>query len=329
MTTNLEASQTALSRYEAEQVRQIAIWKSLPPNPVDEICRLITLPWARFLERIVPDWIVVRIVDRSYEISRALAGLELANRAAGDFRRGADSDDRSLAECDARAARVATAARTISFVEGAVTGAGGVVTTLVDIPVLFVLSLWTIQKIGRCYGYTPDRARDREYVLAVLITATAGSLGLRRERLDRLHGLKAWLVETTQEEIIADEFVSLLFQLEIFEEIPGVGFISGAVLNFLFCRKVDTTARRVFQERWLRDHGKVTVIEPAPAPHHLIAVGPAAVLTRAARSASYYVAFGVAFPVCLVTSLARAIKNRSLGEHTLPLLLPVGYKTAP
>ena len=34
--------------------------------------------------------------------------------------------------------------------------------------------------------------------------------------------------------------------------------------------RVNTTARRIFQERWLRDNGKVTEIEPAEAPaHHL------------------------------------------------------------
>ena len=133
-------------------------------------------------------------------------------------------------------------------------------------------------------------------MLGVLITATSGSLAAKRERLDRLHGLRDWFLEMTQEEIVADELLSLLFQLEVFEEIPGIGVVSGAALNLFFSRKIDATARRVFQERWLRDNGKVTVIEPAAAPRYIIAAGPAAVLARAAHSASYYVGFGLAFP---------------------------------
>ena len=193
-------------------------------------------------------------------------------------------------------------------------------TTLIDVPLLFILSLWTIQKIGHCYGYPLDRERDRQYVLAVLITAISGSLGLKARRLDRLHGLKDWFLEMTQEEIIADELVSLLFQLEIFEEIPGVGVVSGAALNLLFSRRVDTTARRVFQERWLRDNGKVSVIEPATAPSLVVAAGPAAVLSRAAHSAFYSIAFAVAFPVCLVTTLFRSIRAPSVAA--LPLGSP-------
>ena len=48
---------------------------------------------------------------------------------------------RSLEECDRLAGRMAASARMISLLEGAVTGAGGVLTTLLDIPLLFVLSL--------------------------------------------------------------------------------------------------------------------------------------------------------------------------------------------
>ncbi len=306
MSTQVEVSNGELTRHEAEQVRQIAAWKSQPPNPLDEMTKMVTLPWARFLEGIVPDGIVATTINGAYELSRALSSPDSAKRKAG-VQHLADLRQRPLEECDRLAGRVAGSARTISLFEGAVTGAGGIVTTVVDIPLLFVLSLWTIQKIGHCYGYTFNSEGDREYVLGVLITATSGSLGLKQERLDRLHGLRDWFLEMTHEEIVADELLSLLFQLEVFEEIPGIGMVSGAVLNLFFSRKIDVTARRVFQERWLRDNGKVTAIEPAAAPRHVIALGPSAVLARAARSASYYVGFGLAFPVCLVTLLVRPV----------------------
>jgi EcsC protein family len=306
MNTQVQVSNEQLTRHEAEQIRQIALWKSQPPNPLDEMSKMITLPWARFLERIVPDWIVTTTINGAYRLSRTLASPEPTKRKAG-VNQLAELRQSPMNQCDRLAGQVAASARMISFVEGAVTGAGGVVTTVVDIPLLFVLSLRTIQKIGHCYGFTFDKAEDREYALGVLITATAGSLGSKRERLDRLHGLKDWFIEATQEEVIADELVSLLFQLELFEQIPGIGMVSGAVLNLLFSRKIDMTARRVFQERWLRDNGKVTVIEPAAVPHHIIARGRASVFTRAAHSASYYLGFGLSFPVCVVTALFRPV----------------------
>ena len=127
--------------------------------------------------------------------------------------------------------RVAMAALTLATVEGAATGAGGVLTTLIDIPLLFVLSLRTILRIGHCYGYSLDHPHDQRFVLGVLIAATSGSLATRRKRLDQLREIEHLLVEETQEEILADEALSILFQLEIFEEVPGVGLVSGARLE--------------------------------------------------------------------------------------------------
>ena len=77
---------------------------------------------------------------------------------------------------------------------------------------------------------------------------------------------------------------------------PGIGAISGAVLNVTFMNRVDVTARRVFQERRLRDAGKVREIEPAEAPPRVLASGLAGALGRLAYSGCYYVGFGAALP---------------------------------
>ena len=42
-----------------------------------------------------------------------------------------------------------------------------------------------------------------------------------------------------EEEIIGQELASILFQLEMFEEVPGVGAASGALLNLAWIRRVD------------------------------------------------------------------------------------------
>ena len=62
-------------------------------------------------------------------------------------------------------------------------------------------------------------------------------------------------------------------------------------------RRVDVTARRVFQERWLRDNGKVQVIEHAAAPDRALAPGLSGALGRAVYSGIYCVGFGAALPL--------------------------------
>ena len=117
------------------------------------------------------------------------------------------------------------------------------------------------------------------------------------------------LIEEAQEEILGEEALSLLFQLEVFEEVPGVGLISGAVLNLFFIRRVDRTARHVFQERWLADNGKVEVIEPATVHERHVAGGLSGVLGRATYSGLYALSYGAALPVHFVGSLLRSIDH--------------------
>jgi hypothetical protein len=81
------------------------------------------------------------------------------------------------------------------------------------------------------------------------------------------------------------------------------------LLNATFIHRVDVTARRVFQERWLHDNGKVKVIEPAEAHPRALAAGFAGALGRAAYAACYGVGFGVALPVCLVGLVFRPMNN--------------------
>ena len=69
---------------------------------------------------------------------------------------------------------------------------------------------------------------DRHFVLGILIAASSGSLQVKRQRLEDLKQIEKMLLEETQEEILGEEALSLLFQLEIFEAVPGVGMISGA-----------------------------------------------------------------------------------------------------
>jgi EcsC protein family len=184
-----------------------------------------------------------------------------------------------------------------------------VVTTLLDVPILFVLSLRTIIKIGHCYGYALAGNSGQQYALGVLVAAVSGTQETRQARLDRLRDVEDLLIEETEEELAAEELTSFLFQLEIFDEIPGLGAISGSVLNLAFVHRVELTARRVFQERWLRDAGKITVIDPSPVhPLHLIP-GWSGVLHRATHAAAYSIGFGATVPIHLASVMLRPVKT--------------------
>ena len=302
--------ESRLTEYEQEQIGQIARWKSNPPNAFAELFKQITLQFANLVEKVIPDRLVKPAIDQAYHVATLVDGQAAIRRAAGVSDLG-ELRARPLEDCDRLAFRESIAAQLMATVEGAATGAGGALTTLVDIPLLIVLSLRTIRRIGHCYGYTLDHAHDQVLVLNILITATSGSLAIKRARIDRLREIKHWVVEETEEDILADEALALLLQLEIFEPVPAIGLISGALLNLAFMRRVDIAARRIFQERWLEDNQKVDNIKPAVVHERHMVEGWRGAVGRAAYSGCYSLGFGAAIPLYLGASLLRSVGRAS------------------
>ncbi len=303
-----------LTAYEAAQVQEIAVWKSKGPNLLSELVKGMTMPGAKLVEKVLPDNLVSAAIDKAYAASEFLSGQEAVLRQAG-ISSLKELWTKPLEDCDRLAFRVSVESQVLGTVEGAATGAGGVFTTLLDVPVLIILSLRTILKIGHCYGYSLDHKQNQRFVLGVLIAATSGSLEIKRRRLEQLREIEVLLIEEIQQEIVAEEALSLLFQLEIFEEIPGVGAISGALLNLAFLRRVDQTARRVFQERWLRQNAKVHTILPAPIHDRHLAGGWVGTLGRALYSSSYALSFVVAVPAWILVGIVSPTANGSNADR--------------
>jgi EcsC protein family len=305
-----------LNDYEAEQIQKIATWKSHPPNALSELWSIITRPAAKLVGAVIPEALVQSAVELADD-----GASRLASEADIKLRAGiediSEMHDRSMEECDRMARQAGLTALAISVAEGAATGAGGLWTTLLDVPLAIVVALRTIRKIGHCYGYSLEGVEGRKLVLGILSISLSGSLDLRRRRLKRLRDLEDMVAEQTEEEIFVQEIVQFVFQLEIFEAVPGLGAISGALVNAEFMGRVDVTARRVLQEHWLRDNRKVQVIEPAAALDHTLAPGLSGALGRAVHSGVYYVGFGAALPVYLageVFSPMRGAVARGLRE---------------
>jgi EcsC protein family len=299
--TRSRVANKALTAYEKQQIAEIAAWKSKPVNPLAELWNIVVLQAAKAVTFFVPEVLVRSAIELSYSAAHKLAPPRRVARQARvkDVR---ELRKRPLEECDGLSHRVSAAARTLAAAEGAATGAGGAATTLIDVPLLFASALRTIIRIGQCYGYPGGEARDRYFNLGVFTIATAGSVATRLERLDQLKDLEELLVEETQVDVIRSELLSFIFQLEVFEEVPGIGIVSGALLNLSFMHRVDVTARRVFQERWLKNNGKSRGIEPAVVSPREITGGLAALAGSAGYSACYCAAFGIALPLFAISS---------------------------
>ena len=131
-------------------------------------------------------------------------------------------------------------------------------------PAQLIAALRSITRIGHCYGYELDDATGQAVVLDILEIATLDGFEERQRLIERLHEAidrqegelsgGEDLLHRTSRNLIAEEAVDL---------IPVVGTAVSFLFDSQFMHGVDEAARRIFQERWLRDHGRVEEIPPA------------------------------------------------------------------
>jgi hypothetical protein len=300
-----------LDEYEARQADEIAAWKSERPSLVMAAFRGVSRPLSRLLARIVPDETLGTVAAKAEELSQRYAAPEEIAQKAG-VRSLDDLRSWTLAECDALAATISAPAERRALVEGAVAGLGGIVTETLNVPILLAATLRSIFRIGHCYGFPLYSEIDRLFVLGILELSTADDPA-RRQALCRL-----------LQELGADQAASLgngkaihLSGLEqsLLEDlaigaVPLVGDLTWMLMDYDFVRRVDITARRVFQERWLRKRGKVTEIFPAHTSRRRSSVQGAVDLgAQLCYAGSYGLAFGLTFPVTLAARGISSFEN--------------------
>ena len=285
-----------LTEYEAEQVRQIAAWKAEKSGLRSGLFNDVEKAAARFAERFIPSRVAQDAINKVYEEAERTANRGDVERQAGVKDLG-ELRHRPLEVCDKLAHGVGVWAQGLAVAGGAATGAGGFFTSALDVPLLLTLALRTIIKVGHCYGYALDRKKDERFVLGILMVAATDDPEKKRELLGRLREVEEWMLEESEEELVEDEALDLLLQLEIFDDIPGLGAITAGLENYAFVHHAANASKRVFQERWLHNNGKLDAVEPSAA---VAAAGADGSIPRWLYKSAYYVGFGAALPACVV-----------------------------
>ncbi|WP_349408142.1 EcsC family protein [Pseudalkalibacillus sp. SCS-8] len=157
--------------------------------------------------------------------------------------------------------------RLLSFAQGGLSGAGGLLFLGIDIPASIAAHLRSIQVIALSYGYAINQPYETMLSLKVFHAAT----------LPKEHQQNAWeklLSEATEpdmnpyffdtDEVVADQqwtrhLVGLigkgviLFTLRkrLIQGIPLMGMVYGAAANYQLSRQITDFANHFYQKRWL------------------------------------------------------------------------------
>jgi hypothetical protein len=249
-----------LNDYESLQVRQIAAWKNTAPSRLAEFVDLATAPLTWVVGHFIPKKVVTKLVTATESIAEKADSQAEVLEAAGVSEILA-LKDADLQTCDRLALQFSARAERFAVVESTAAGLGG---PLFHIPQQLIAAMRSIMRIGHCYGYPLTRPVDRLVVIDILDIAMVQQPPERQAVLRELFQAaesregslegEADLIARTSRNMIAEEALDL---------VPVVGPAVSFLFDSTFMHSIDETARRVFQERWLRHNGCVTEIAPA------------------------------------------------------------------
>jgi hypothetical protein len=142
-------------------------------------------------------------------------------------------------------------------IEGAGTGAGGILLSLADFPILLSIKMKLLFDIGAHYGFRVQQYEERLFILHLFQLAFSSD----EQRKKTLHIIENW-------QIVKDQLTDMdwrTFQQEyrdhidlakMLQMVPGLGAVVGAYANYHFIEKLGETAINGYRFRILNITGK-------------------------------------------------------------------------
>ena len=265
-----------VNKYEKQQISAIQEWKNKTPTGMDKTFSLMALPLAWVLDWITTDESIQETLIHANDAAADAADhnylLEHAN-----IKSIPKMKDKTLEECDKFALEAQNWGLATATTGGTLIGAAGVCSISSDIHFVITLALRTIHNIGLCYGYAGKNDEYRQFVLGILAASAANSQEEKDEALQAL-GFSMQSIPRQAKQSIASKATanamakgakyiglnSLAERLGInitkrkaLQAVPAFGAFVGGSVNWLYLHDVSIAARRIFQERWLRENDKL------------------------------------------------------------------------
>ncbi|MBM7097787.1 EcsC family protein [Bacillus sp. H-16] len=165
----------------------------------------------------------------------------------------------SLKEREAILEERKTMYKRTAAVEGAGTGAGGILLGLADFPLLLSIKMKFLFDAAKIYGYDVNDYGERLYLLHVFQLA----FSKEKSRIQCYERLLNWEEEAEKLQVGGKSYQALdwkTFQLEYrdfidlpktLQLIPGFGAIAGAWANYHFLDLLADNAQHAYRKRWL------------------------------------------------------------------------------
>lgn len=271
-----EPKSPELTKHEREQLREIDNWKKKEPSVVDKTLGIAIEPLAWMIRQVVPDAALMGALQMARKLSTMTVDTADVIREAA-VGKVTDLKTKDLALSDRLADEVHNWGIGLAMASGAGTGFFGIFGAPVDVPALITLSLRTIEKIGVCYGYECKTKEDEDFIMGILAAAGANSVEEKLGALVAIRAIETALIKQTWKKMaetaaknqfskegaiiglkaLAKQLSINITKRKALAAIPYIGALIGGSMNGWYVRDIGWAARRLFQERWLMENGKI------------------------------------------------------------------------
>jgi len=145
--------------------------------------------------------------------------------------------------------------RKTAVIEGAGTGAGGILLGLADFPLLLSIKMKFLFETAAVYGFDTNEYEERLFLLHVFQLAFSSD----EKRRETFHIIENW---EEQKQRLADmdwrqfqqEYRDYIDLVKMFQLIPGIGAIVGAYANYNLLDHLGETAMNSYRMRLLKQN---------------------------------------------------------------------------
>lgn len=143
--------------------------------------------------------------------------------------------------------------RKTAVIEGAGTGAGGILLGVADFPLLLSIKMKFLFEVAAVYGFDTNDSEERLFILHIFLLAFSSE----EKRKETLLIIENW---QQQKYLVADmdwrefqqEYRDYIDLVKMFQMLPGIGAVIGAFANYNLLDQLGETAMNSYRLRLLQ-----------------------------------------------------------------------------
>jgi hypothetical protein len=235
-----------MNEYELEVYNELVDWKR-KMNSRSSLVKRISRKTQAKINELIPEK-VHNVITESIKamVKTTLYGSKLTTKK--DQARG-----QNLQEKDELARKKISIFQKTAMIEGAGTGAGGLLVGLADFPLLLSIKMKFLFEMAAVYGFDTNQMEERVFILYIFQLAFSSD----EVRRDTFYKIEHW--EETKHE--AEELDWRKFQQEyrdyidlakLLQLVPGIGAVVGAVANNNLLKHLGETAMNAYRLRIIK-----------------------------------------------------------------------------